>query len=112
MIRARTEPDVKEKAEAVIREMGLNPSSVITMLYRAIIRRGALPFDPNITTLAAMRAAKRAENLIRAKSADDLIGLLADEKGTARGARGSRQEAVQKGPEANRKARVERRAPA
>jgi DNA-damage-inducible protein J len=76
MIRARTEPEVKEKAEAVMREIGLNPSAVITMLYRAIIKAGGLPFQPNATTRAAMHETATGENLTYADSMDELFAGL------------------------------------
>ncbi len=73
MIRARTEPAVKRRAEAVIRALGLTPTAAITMFYRQIIRLRGLPFEPNTTTLTAMRETARGENLIRANSMDDLL---------------------------------------
>jgi DNA-damage-inducible protein J len=109
-IRARTEPDVKEKAEAVIRELGLNPSTVITMLYRAIIRRRALPFEPNATTLGAMHDAEHGTNLIEAESIDGLITLLDEpDEEPVNGAQARRNQAVQDRQTASGKARVEHR---
>jgi DNA-damage-inducible protein J len=95
-IRARTEPDVKEKAEAVIRDLGLSPSAVITMLYRAIIRLRGLPFEPNTTTLAAMRDAELGKDLIEAGSMDELIVLLAEpDEELGNGAKVRHDQAVQ-----------------
>jgi DNA-damage-inducible protein J len=57
IIRARTEAEVKEKAEAILAELGMNSSQVINMLYRQIIYQKGLPFEvslPNATTLAAI----------------------------------------------------------
>jgi DNA-damage-inducible protein J len=76
MIRARTEPQVKRRAEAVIRKLGLSPTDAITMFYLQIIRLGGLPFRPNATTLAAMRDAEREENLVRSDSAEEFFAEL------------------------------------
>jgi len=106
MIRARTEPEVKEKAEAIIHAMGLSPTAVITMLYRQIIRLRGLPFQPNATTLAAMRDAELGRDLIRADSVDELIGLLADDEEPENGSQAGGHKTVQKGSKAVGKARV------
>ena len=106
-IRARTEPEVKRKAEAIIRELGLSPSAVITMLYRAIIRRRALPFELNATTLAAMQDADRGTNLIEAESIDDLIVQLDEpDEESVNGARAQRDQTVHDRQTAGRKARL------
>jgi DNA-damage-inducible protein J len=76
MIRARAEPQVKKRAEAVLRKLGLSPTDAITMFYLQIIRIGGLPFQPNATTLAAMRDAERGENLVRANSAEEFFAEL------------------------------------
>lgn len=76
IIRARTEPEVKARAEAIMKEIGLSPSAAITMLYKAIIRQRALPFQPNAATRAAMRDTSTGENLIHADSMDELFGVL------------------------------------
>lgn len=77
-VRARTEPELKRKAEALIRRMGLSPTVVISMLYRAIVQRGRLPFEPNATTRAAMRDAERGTDLIRADTRQELFSKLAE----------------------------------
>lgn len=45
MIRARVEPDLKESAEAVLGELGLNSTQAITLFYREVVRRRGLPFE-------------------------------------------------------------------
>jgi addiction module RelB/DinJ family antitoxin len=44
-IRARIEPGLKESAERILERLGLNPSTVISMLYRQIVLQRALPFE-------------------------------------------------------------------
>ena len=110
MIRARAEPEVKEKAEKIIHSMGLTPTAVITMLYRQIIRLRALPFQPSATTLAAMRDAELGRDLIRADSVADLIGFLDDGETPENGTPAGRDKTVQEGSKADRKSRVGHRA--
>ena len=42
---ARVEPEVKERAEAILDEIGVPVSVVIGMLYRQIIRKNGIPLD-------------------------------------------------------------------
>ncbi len=42
---ARIDPDKKEKAEAILKELGVPVSVVIDMLYSQIIVHNGLPFD-------------------------------------------------------------------
>ena len=62
MIRARVEPDLKEEAEAVLKELGLSATDLITMTYRQLVMRRALPFEakiPNAETIAALEESDR-----------------------------------------------------
>jgi DNA-damage-inducible protein J len=76
MIRARTEAKTKEKAEKVIRALGLTPTAAITMFYHQIILQGGLPFQPNAETLQALHDTETGENLVRAKSMDEFFAEL------------------------------------
>lgn len=82
-VRARVEPRLKEAAEQVLGELGLNPTAAITLYYEQIVRRHAIPFEvslPNTTTLAAMRAAETGSGVTGAAGTDDLLAQLdADE---------------------------------
>ncbi len=52
-VRARIEPSIKKKAEAVLRKIGLTPSEAINVFYHRIIADKALPFfmhSPNTHT--------------------------------------------------------------
>ena len=42
---ARVEPDVKEKAEAIMAQLGVPAAVVINMLYKQIIMTKSLPFS-------------------------------------------------------------------
>ncbi len=45
---ARVEPDIKEKAEAILAQLGISVSSGINMFYRQIVLMNGLPFRPMI----------------------------------------------------------------
>jgi DNA-damage-inducible protein J len=98
MIRARVEPELKERAESTLEELGLSPTAAITLFYRQIVQHRGLPFEvriPNAVTRQAMRDAETGENLIEAESMDELFAKLDDDqepsarpkKGRAKGAR-------------------------
>jgi DNA-damage-inducible protein J len=79
MIRARVEPDLKERAEAMLEELGLSPTTAITLFYRLVVQFQGLPFRvrmPNATTRRAMRDAETGRNLIRAGSMNELRSKL------------------------------------
>ena len=42
---ARIEPEVKKQAEMILGELGIPPSSAITMFYKQVILQRGLPFD-------------------------------------------------------------------
>lgn len=53
----RTDKDIKEQAEAIFNELGLNMTTAINMFLRTAIREHGIPFDlkldvPNETTAA------------------------------------------------------------
>ena len=45
---ARVEPDVKEKAEAIMEQLGIPASVVINMLYKQIIMTKSIPFSLSV----------------------------------------------------------------
>ena len=64
MIHAHLPPEVKEKAEAILKELGISISTAYEMFYRQVIALNGLPFDvkiPNAETVQAMREARKGE---------------------------------------------------
>ncbi len=43
LVRARIKPNLKSKAEAILRPLGIGHSSFITMSYQAIVDTGTVP---------------------------------------------------------------------
>ncbi len=66
VVRARIGAKIKKSANAVLKEIGLTPSDAFRLMMKRIAVEKKLPFtplDPNATTKAAMRAARRGEGL-------------------------------------------------
>ena len=63
----RTDKDVKEQAEQIFAELGLNMTTAINLFLRAAIKNHGIPFDlildePNENTVAAIEEGKRLLN--------------------------------------------------
>ncbi len=63
----RTDKDVKEQAEQLFAELGLNMTTAVNLFLRTAIRKRGIPFDllldvPNDTTVAAIEEGKRLLN--------------------------------------------------
>ena len=63
----RTDKDVKEQAEQLFAELGLNMTTAVNLFLRTAIRKRGISFDllldvPNDTTVAAIEEGKRLLN--------------------------------------------------
>ncbi len=54
-VRARIQPRLKSKAEAVFHRLGLNATQAITLFYKQVELRGGLPFAIAVPTPATRR---------------------------------------------------------
>lgn len=52
---ARVEPDIKEKAEEIMNQLGIPASVVINMLYKQIIMTRSIPFSLAVSTAPLAR---------------------------------------------------------
>jgi DNA-damage-inducible protein J len=62
MIRARTQPSLKNKAEKILAVLGMNPSEAINLFYKQVLLQNGLPFEvriPNKLTKSVMRDTDR-----------------------------------------------------
>jgi DNA-damage-inducible protein J len=60
MIRARVDPALKDRAVAILNNLGLNASDAIRLFYTQIVLNDGLPFPvkiPNAETIQAMKDA-------------------------------------------------------
>ena len=75
MIRARVEPELKQQAEGVLRELGLSVTEAITLFYRQVTMHRGLPFEvkiPNADTVDALCQAQSGEGLVEYSTLEDL----------------------------------------
>ena len=66
VIHARIEPQTKEKAEEILRNLGLTPTEAIRIFYKQISLRGGLPFPveiPNRLTASTLEKSRRGEEV-------------------------------------------------
>ncbi len=75
-IRARVEPRVKREAEAVLRALGVDTTSAVTMFLKQISLRKGIPFAINIPNATTIRALN--EKLDKHKAYKDVDRLMAD----------------------------------
>jgi DNA-damage-inducible protein J len=80
-VRARIDDDVRNKAAAVLEDIGLSLSDVIRVLITRIANDKAIPaglFTPNAATIAAMTEAKEImmSNTTRFKNAQEMFSAL------------------------------------
>ena len=78
-VRARLEPNLKEKAEEILHNLGLSTTQAITLFYRHIQLINGLPFDvvlPSAKTKSTMDATDSGEGLILCEDIDDMFDKL------------------------------------
>jgi DNA-damage-inducible protein J len=78
MIRARIDPALKDRAEAILGNLGLNASDAIRLFYTQITLNDGLPFPvkvPNAVTVRAIRDAD-AGKVTRHASAAEMFEKL------------------------------------
>jgi DNA-damage-inducible protein J len=75
-VRARIEPELKQKAEQILDEIGLKPSLAVQILYRCIVEDDGFPVSlkrPNAVTRAALEDAMNNRKLEEIDSIYDLL---------------------------------------
>jgi DNA-damage-inducible protein J len=80
-ISVRIDKEIKQKAEAIFNELGLNMSTAVNMFLRYSIRYGGIPFElqldvPNEETRAAIDDVNNKRNL--SKTFDSVKDLMDD----------------------------------
>lgn len=73
-VRARMEPSIKRKAEAVLSQIGISPSEAINVFYRRIVSDKGIPFSlnvPNAETRKAILDAQQRKNLMAFDTFED-----------------------------------------
>ncbi len=62
MTHARLTPEVKEKAERILKELGISISAAYELFNRQIIAHRGLPFEVSLPNEKTLRAMKEARN--------------------------------------------------
>jgi len=78
-VHARIEPDLKNEAEDLFRELGLSTTQAITLFYKQVQLRKGLPFDvilPNKATRKTFEDTDAGRNLIVCGDEDDMFNKL------------------------------------
>ena len=78
-VRARIEPDLKNKVEQVFHDLGLSTTQAITLFFKQVELRNGLPFDviiPNKTTRRTFSNTDAGRNLIACEDAEDMFKKL------------------------------------
>ena len=79
VINARTEKDLKEEVEVILKQLGLSTTEAINIFFRQVKLRKGLPFAveiPNEATLKAFRDSEAGKDLVECKDADDMFAKL------------------------------------
>ena len=76
VVHARIEPATKQKAENVLRHLGLSPTEAVRLFYRQICLRSGLPFQvalPNALTRETLRKSREGVGVTRFDSLDEMF---------------------------------------
>ena len=79
MINARTEKELKEEVEVILKDLGLSTTEAINIFFRQVKMRKGLPFAieiPNAETLKTFRDSEAGKGLVESKDADDMFRKL------------------------------------
>ena len=74
-VTVRVEPDVKEKAEAILSELGIPTSTAINMFYRQIV----LPFRPAKPPIRPLSRDEMTDEVFNARMAEGLAQAKANQ---------------------------------
>jgi len=78
-INARTERELKEEVEVILKDLGISTTEAINIFFRQVKLRKGLPFAveiPNETTLKTFRDSEAGKGLVECRDADDMFGKL------------------------------------
>ena len=79
MINARTERELKNEVEVMLKALGLSTTEAINLFFRQITLRRGLPFPvelPSEETLSVFRDSDAGMDLEECKDADDMFKRL------------------------------------
>lgn len=76
----RTEKAIKDAAEQIFNELGINMTTAVNMFLRQTIRSNGIPFElklntPNAVTMAAIEEGRKIANDVNVKGYNDMEEL-------------------------------------
>jgi DNA-damage-inducible protein J len=77
--KANSQVDTAEKADVVLKRLGLSREQAIALFFEQIALQQNLPFSfnkPNAETLQTFKESEQGVNLVECKDADDLFNKL------------------------------------
>lgn len=78
-IKARIEPNLKDKVNKILKHLGLTPSEALNIFYNQILLNKGLPFDikiPNKETLDTIQHVEQGKHLTICKNSQDMFDKL------------------------------------
>ena len=76
---ADKQPDVKEKAEAILSELGIPTSTAINMFYRQIVLWNGLPFRPAKPPIRPLSRDEMTDEVFNARMAEGMAQAKANQ---------------------------------
>jgi DNA-damage-inducible protein J len=79
MINARTERELKNEVEEILKSLGMSTTEAINIFFRQVKLRRGLPFPveiPNEETLLVFHESEAGKGLVACKDADDMFARL------------------------------------
>ena len=79
MIRARIEPQLKNKVDVIFETLGLSTTEAISLFYKQVLFHQGLPFEvkiPNNETIRTFAKTDKGEELAEYKDMDDMFDKL------------------------------------
>ena len=79
IVRARIEPELKEKVEIILNKIGLTPSQAIRLFLKQVELNNGLPFNlsiPNKITEKTFENTDKGKDLIECKNVNDMFDKL------------------------------------
>jgi DNA-damage-inducible protein J len=81
IVQARMEPKLKQEADAILKSLGINATTAITLFYTQLVRHNGIPLElkvPNEETLEAMREVRNQDFVKNAKRYANSEELFSD----------------------------------
>lgn len=84
-IQVAVESELKTEAEDILQDLGMNPTTAITVFYKQVIEEGGLPFEVKLSERTKQarriaRLAKKSPNITRIEDNETLEAWLNDDE--------------------------------